>query len=29
VSLWRRYISLWQERSYYKKLKMARKLGLQ
>jgi hypothetical protein len=22
VSLWRRYISLWQERSYYKKLKL-------
>jgi hypothetical protein len=29
VSLWRRYISLWQKRSYYKKLKMTRKLAFQ
>jgi hypothetical protein len=29
VSLWRRYILLWQERSYYKKLKMTKELGFQ
>jgi hypothetical protein len=29
VSLWRRYISLWQERSYYKKWKMTRELSFQ